>query len=172
VPPSSSLPTCLAGQRRLLTAPNRAGVPFLLIAPGGRAGGPPFLLDTLGHHLSCSPRWCVAWSSQLNTSSVVLPLLWHRTLRAARLPAPVRWPTACEDQIGPHNRKSAVTCNYFAKCCREVAAPLPFELLCFFMLRSFARLTLRAREGRLLVVPASLFHGCVRARQDTKKFCS
>jgi hypothetical protein len=35
------------------------------------------------------------------------------------------------------------------------------------MLCSFARLTLRAREGRLLVVPASLFGGCVRARQGT-----
>jgi hypothetical protein len=33
----------------------------------------------------------------------------------------------------------------------------------------FARLTLRGRQGRLLAAPASLFGGCVRARQGTKK---
>jgi hypothetical protein len=31
----------------------------------------------------------------------------------------------------------------------------------------FARLTLRGRQGRLLAAPASLFGGCVRARQGT-----
>jgi hypothetical protein len=99
---------------------------FLLATPGAtlpacRAGTPPFLLTTLvrrvarsAHHAECCGAPPVA-------------------LRPPCLSALVRWPVVCENQIGVQNRKSAVTCNYSAKCCREVAAPLPFELLCFFM---------------------------------------
>jgi hypothetical protein len=35
-----------------------------------------------------------------------------------------------------------------------------------------ARLALRARQGRLLAAPTSLFGGCVRARQGTSKIFS